>query len=137
MLGDLMEYEELLKRAKKMIPNTNEEKGRFEVPKAMAIQIGKQTVIKNFAEICKTIRREPQLVAKYLFKELAVPGSISGNELSLLGKIYSNMISQRIDEYVKLYVLCSECKKPDTSLVKEGGIFVMKCEACGARKTLK
>ncbi len=132
-----MEYQELLTRAKKLIPKTNEEKGRFEVPKSVSIQVGKQTIIKNFIEVCKIIRREPQMLAKYLSKELAVPGSINNNELSLTGKVYNSMISQRIDEYVKIYVLCSECKKPDTSLSKDGNILIMKCEACGARKTLK
>ena len=38
------------------------------------------------SEIVKAIRRDPQHLAKYLFKELAVPGS-AGQELVLQGKI--------------------------------------------------
>jgi len=38
---------------------------------------------------------------------------------------------------MKLYVLCSECKKPDTILIKENRMTFVKCEACGARKRVE
>lgn len=131
-----MNYQELLKRAKQNLPMTQSE-SRFEVPAASIAALKRATVIKNFSDVAKAVRRDPKHLAKFMFKELAVPGAISGNELVLNGKVSSSIINQRLQEYIKEYVICKECKKPDTTLVISEGIAMMKCEACGARKTSK
>ena len=72
-----------------------------------------------------------------MFKELAVPGEIRGNELYLQGKFPSSLVGKKIDEYVKEFVLCHECSKPDTIVQKAERIEILKCEACGARRPLR
>jgi len=131
-----MEYEDMLKRAKKNLPEMKTG-GRFELPRANVINIKRQTFVKNFADVAKTLRREPNHLAKFLFKELAIPGSIRGSELVLQGKVPSSIVNQRIKDYAEEYVICKECGKPDTSMTKEGGITTVRCEACGARRTFK
>ncbi|MBI3190534.1 translation initiation factor IF-2 subunit beta [archaeon] len=131
-----MDYKELLKRAKKNMPQT-EDRGRLEIPAAVVSSTKRQTTIKNFSSIVKTIRREPSHLAKFLFKELATPGTVSGDELLLQSKISSSIISQRINDYINEFVMCKECGKPDTTLVKKDYFVVIKCEACGAQRTLK
>ena len=127
-----MEYEELLKKAMQNLPAKSE--SRFEIPVA-SVHIGKkQTLIMNFSEIVKTLRRESSGVAKYLFKELATRGALHGNELVLQSKISSSLINQRIKEYVKDFVICKECGKPDTIIQKIDGYVFIKCEACGAKR---
>ena len=42
------------------------------------------------------------------------------------------MINQKIEKYVKNYVICPVCGKPDTKLIKVDRVLVMKCMACGA-----
>ena len=32
------------------------------------------------------------------------------------------------------YVICSECKRPDTHLAKDGRLTLLICEACGAQR---
>jgi translation initiation factor 2 subunit 2 len=130
-----MDYKEMLKRARENMPEAKIEE-RFEVPVA-DVMTAKMTTIKNFSEICKSLRREPKHIAKFLFKELAVPGSINGSELVLQGKIPYGVVNQRIVEYVKEFVFCHECGKPDTNLTKDGRMMTMKCEACGARRTVR
>src|SRR3989338_5885094 len=99
-----MEYEEMLKKAVKNLPVRTET--RFEIP-AASVQTGKrQTVLRNFAKIDKTIRRTPQELAKYLFKELAVPGEVRGAELVLQAEVSSSLVNQRIKEYVRDFVIC-------------------------------
>jgi len=130
-----MEYEEMLKKAVKNLPARTET--RFEIPTA-SVQTGKrQTVLRNFAEIVKTIRRTPQELAKYLFKELAVPGEVRGAELVLQAKVPPSLVNQRIKEYVRDFVICKECGKPDTSLQKLDSYTFIKCEACGAKRPVK
>lgn len=130
------DYQKLLEKAKKALPETNEEASRFEIPVSDVVT-GRQTVIKNFSEIAKALRRDENHLAKFLFKELAVPGSIRGGELLLQGKINSGMITQRIKEYAAEFVICNECGKPDTDMNKSGRLFFLKCQACGARRSLR
>jgi len=128
-------YIEMLKRARTNL--STEERRRFEMPVATTQQIGRQTIIKNFSDIAKTLRRDAKHIATYLFKELAMPGGFRRTELYLQGKISSNVINKRLEEYVKEFVLCRECSKPDTIVQKVERFEFMKCEACGAKRPLK
>ena len=130
------EYQELLKRARQNLPETNTG-FRLEMPSPMVENIKRITVVKNFGDIAKAARRDVKHMSRFMFKELAVPGSVKGNELVLQGKISYGIINQRVQEYLKEYVLCRECGKPDTNMIIEVGIATIKCEACGARKTFK
>jgi translation initiation factor 2 subunit 2 len=131
----IMEYSEMLKRARKNLPEVSREE-RFEIPRA-EVMPGKHTVIRNFSEIAKKFRREPRHIAKFLFRGLAVPGNLTSSELILQGNIQPHIINQRILEYVKEFVLCNECGKPDTNMQKTDKILTLKCEACGARRSLR
>jgi translation initiation factor 2 subunit 2 len=42
-----------------------------------------------------------------------------------------------IRNYVEDYVICSECGRPDTRLVKDGRIPVLRCDACGGHRPVK
>ncbi len=129
------DYKKLLERARASLPPASKATERFETPTA-EIKIGRQTAIKNFSDIAKILRRDAGHIAKFMFKELAIPGSIRNGELVFQGKVYANLINQRIAEYVERFVLCHECKKPDTTL-EENKITTIKCEACGAKRTTK
>jgi translation initiation factor 2 subunit 2 len=115
-----MDYKEMLKKARSNLPQyTGAE--RFEVPKPQVHQSGKLTYIRNFSDMARTLRREPKQIAKYLFKSLAVPGMVKGSELILQGKVGYSMLEQRIQDYVKEFVLCHECGKPDTNISEDSG----------------
>jgi len=107
------------------------------MPVAYVTIIKRQTIIKNFSEIAKTLRRDAKHISKFLFRELAIPGVIKGDELVLQGKASTTAINQRLQEYTKEYVICKECGKPDTIMSREDNITAIKCEACGAKKTFK
>ena len=49
------------------------------------------------------------------------------------GKFPPELITKKIDLYIKTYVLCPECKKPDSKIIREGVHSFLKCEACGAK----
>jgi len=132
-----MEYEELLKRAMEKLPKNVEKKDRFEVPKVFCEVSGNKTVLKNFGEILAVLRREPSHLAKYLSKELATSGSVQGSTLIFQGKASREILQKKLDDYVKEFVYCKECGKPDTKLVKEDRIYFLVCEACGARHPVR
>ncbi len=129
------DYKALLQRARNSLPAEKSSGERFEIPLA-SVQTGKQTIVRNFSELAKTLRRSEKHLAKFLFKELAVPGSMRNGELVFQGKVYASLINQRIAEYVKQYIICNECGKPDTTM-QENKITTIKCEACGAKRTMK
>ena len=133
----MQNYEELLKRAMEKMPKKKEGGERFEVPKVESIIQGHQTIIRNLAQIAEALRREQKHILKYLSKALAAPINIDGTRAIIQGKIPNRTIQTKLESYVKEYVLCKECSRPDTKLEKEGRIWFLKCEACGARGAVK
>lgn len=131
------EYEQLLKKAIEKIPKKLISRERFKIPIADIEFQGPKTIIKNFNEISSILRREPNQIAKFLFKQLATPGSIQGNSLVLQAKLSREILQKKIEEYVKNFVYCKVCEAPDTKLIKEGRIYFIVCEACGARSPVK
>ncbi len=127
-------YEELLKRARSALPEKTRAFERFEPP-VPEIQVqGAKTILRNFEVICTKLRREPALLSKYLSKELAVPATIDGGKLILHGKVYERSLNEKMANFISSYVVCKECKRPDTKLVDGAhGIRTLVCEACGAR----
>ncbi|MFH1420843.1 MAG: translation initiation factor IF-2 subunit beta [Candidatus Aenigmatarchaeota archaeon] len=132
-----MNYNEMLKKARESLPKKVDNAVRFEPKQPLIETHGKTTIVKNFSEIAKHIRREPKDIAKYLFKELGVPGAITGETLVLNGSIGREIIAKRLDSFIKEYVCCHECGKVDTQIEHEGRIVMIKCEACGAKKTME
>ena len=132
-----MEYEKLLDKAYKELPEVKVDNSRFEIPKAQGHIQGSKTIINNFIKIAQILRREPNHLQKYLLRELATPGNMDGPRLILNRKISSVLINKKIEQYSKDFVLCKECGKPDTILKKEDRFTYVRCQACGAKYNVK
>ena len=132
-----MEYEAMLERAFKELPEKNKESERFEIPKIKGHLEGNKTILTNFFQICALFRREPSQLLKYLQRELATPAQFDGQRLVLGRKISSSLINDKIDAYAKDFVLCKECGKPDSQLGKEGKVLTFKCLACSAKYPIR
>ncbi|MDP2628670.1 MAG: translation initiation factor IF-2 subunit beta [Nanoarchaeota archaeon] len=134
-----MEYEKLLDEAYKEIKQPENVKGsqRFEIPKIEGHIEGKKTILTNFFQIVSHIRRNPEHFQKFMLKELAASGQREGDRLVLNIKVPSGKINQKIEEYVKEFVLCKECGKPDTELIKENRLTFIHCLACGAKHSVR
>jgi|TARA_B100002003_G_C13649881_1_gene330731 translation initiation factor 2 subunit 2 len=132
-----MDYEKLLKKAKKELPEEVSKSDRFDIPKVRGHIQGNKTVISNFSAIVSIIGREQEHILKYILKTLATPGEFKGNLLLLGRKIPASNINEKINQYVKEFVLCKECGKGDTKITKEGRFTFIKCTACGAKHSIK
>ena len=132
-----MNYEELLNKAYEKLPKIEKYSDRFEIPAVETAIQGNQTIIKNFSQVCETLRRDPKHLLKFLTKELATPANFDGSRAILQTKIPQNLIQKKLETYIKEYVLCKECNRPDTKLTKEDRITFLKCEACGAKTSAK
>ena len=105
---------------------------RFKIPEVISETSGNKTLIKNFGEILTVLRRDASHLSKYLFKELATPGSIQGGVLILQTKTSKEILQKKIEDYLREFVYCKVCGEPDTNIVKEKRIVFIKCDACGA-----
>ncbi len=130
------DYEKLLNEAYKKIKPI-ESKDRFEILKIEGHFEGKKTILTNFFHIASHIRRNPEHFQKFMLKELAASGQKEGDRLVLNMKISSEKINQKIEQYVKEFVLCRECGKPDTELTKEDRFSFVHCLACGAKHSIR
>lgn len=132
-----IDYEKMLDKAYIELPETKIETARFEVPKVMGHIQGNNTIITNIHQIADTLGRRVDHLMKFLLKELATPADLKKNGVIIRRKISAGLINEKIVEYAEAYVLCKECRKPDTKLTKEGNFMFIKCMACGARYSVK
>jgi len=129
-------YENLLEEAyQKVKPIKASE--RFEIPKIEGHIEGTKTILTNLQQIASHIRRDINHLLKYLLRELATSGKIEGNRVILQRKIPSVKINEKIQQYVEEFVLCRECKKPDTELIKKERFMFVHCLACGAKHSVR
>ena len=132
-----MEYEELLNEAYEKVKPIEHTGGRFEIPKIEGHLEGNKTILNNLPQIASYLRRDQNHLLKFLLKEMATSGSIKNNRVILQRKISSQKINEKLSDYVKEFVLCSQCGKPDTELKKQDRIPFMHCLACGAKQSIR
>jgi translation initiation factor 2 subunit 2 len=132
-----MNYDELLNSAYEKIKPLKNSGERFETPKVQGHSEGTKTIITNLSQIASYIRRDQEHLLKFLLKELATSGKIKGNQVVLQRRIPSLKINEKIEQYINEFVLCRECKKPDTEIIKDKGFAFINCLACGAKHSVR
>ncbi len=126
-------YNQLLEEAYEKIKPIEQSKERFEIPKIEGHLEGTKTILTNIPLIVSYIRRNQDHFVKFLLKELATAGAMKNNSLVLQRKITSQKINEKIQDYSKEFVICKECTKPDTEIIREKGFSFIHCLACGAK----
>jgi translation initiation factor 2 subunit 2 len=133
----MTDYDKLLDRAIEQLPPEVFETKRFNVPRAYSVIQGNRTFIQNFREIADAMNRDPQHLLKFLLRELGTAGNLEGGRAIMQGKFTHFLINERLEDYVQKFVMCHECNRPDTKIIREDRIFILKCSACGAKAPLK
>lgn len=132
-----LDYEEMLKRGLERIPESLTKFDRFEIPKVRGHLQGNKTIVSNFKQIVSVINRPEEHVLKYILKELAAPGEMNGQLFIIGTKISAGRVNDKIRQYAHDFVICRDCGKPDTTIVKEGNLNFLKCQACGAKHPIR
>ena len=131
------DYEKLLKRIENNISQQTDSVSRFELPMVDVTWEGKKTILRNFIEFPKALRRDPTIIMQYLSKEFAVPAERVGDKVIFVGKRDPDDFKRLFEIYLKDYIECPTCTSPDTKVKKEHRISFLICEACGAKSTIK
>lgn len=132
-----MDYDKLLDSAFDSLPEDSASGERFEIPKVRGHIQGNKTVVTNFHQISQLLRRPIEHMLKFILKELATPGELAKNGVILGTKIPASRINEKLEKYVEEFVLCKECGKPDTKLLREGKFVFKKCLACGSKQSAR
>lgn len=128
----------MLERLYASLPEKTKKHERFEMPVAESFQQGNKTIVRNFSSILKAINRDSRHAIKFIAKDTATNAVIDDSgRLVLNGKFSSMQINDLIKNYITQFILCPECKRPDTKVVEKQGVRMLKCEACGAISAVK
>ena len=123
----------MLNEAREKLPQTVKNTARFEIPNVRGQIEGNKTIISNFFQIAEVLGRKPQHLLKYVQKELATPGVIKKQAVIFGSKIPASKVNEKIKTYADEFVFCKECNGPDTKMVKEGDVYYINCQVCGAK----
>ena len=133
-----LDYENLLERAREGLEDVMQNAERFSPPAPEILHEGsKKTIIRNFSEIVDALRRDENHLYKFLLQELGTAGSIDKRRLVLQGRVPEKKIKERIKSYIKTFIVCQECNRPDTSFLRTGRTLNLHCEACGAKRPIR
>ena len=132
-------YDELLTKARSTLDKTAHKStgARLEIPEPQVIWVGNKTILRNYSEYPKLMRREPDRLLMYLAKELATAASLDADRAIFIGRKDKTSFVQLFQRYMIDNVTCPVCGSPDTHIVTESRLHFRVCEACGARSSAR
>ena len=116
---------------------------RYKMPKVQ-IKVegngkGAKTVVVNTTEIAKALDRPPMYLTKYLGYTLCVQvNHDTRTDRHIVSGVHtSNKIQGLFYGFIQKYVLCPECKNPETDLSEKKNSITITCRACGNRGAVR
>lgn len=133
-----LSYHDLLHRLRVKMGTPAKSTGiRLELPEPQVLWVGNKTILRNFAEYPRLLRRDANKILMFLAKELATAASIDGERAIFIGRKDKQSFTVLLNRYMRDYVLCPVCGSPDTKVEKVKRLQFLLCEACGAKSSLK
>lgn len=119
------------------IPDIKVAGSRFVIPEPKLFYEGRTSVLENFEAIADYVNRDRNHLMTYILRELGTAGKIEGLRAVFQGRFLREGVGAIIKSYVEEFVICSECGRPDTHLIKSERVLMLKCDACGAHRPVK
>lgn len=130
-------YLTLLDRALSIAPKTREKGERFTLPEVSSSIVGSRTIIDNFREISDRLNRDPKHLLRFFARELATAALISDPRAIFQGRFGHTTLKNLVERYVRDFVICPVCGRPDTTIEKRKRLSFLLCEACGATSSVR
>jgi translation initiation factor 5 len=98
---------------------------------------GIKTVIVNLSNVAQQLARPPNYVIKYFGFELGAQTNIDPKDDRWIinGAHEASKLQDYLDGFISKFVLCKECKNPETVVSVKDGDILMDCKACGKIST--
>ena len=137
-LALIKNYDYLLERLYSKLPARLEAKA-YDIPELEIEYIGDHTEIRNFAQVCDRLRRDPHIVMRYFLKNLGMPGALTerGTLVIYNKKVKKETLKEFYRRFLNTYVKCQTCGSIDTELHRKGKVWYIRCLACGATYTIQ
>jgi len=96
---------------------------------------GIKTVIVNLSNVADQLARPPSYVIKYFGFELGAQTNIDPKDDRWIinGAHEASKLQDYLDGFINRFVLCKDCKNPETVVIIKDGDIVLDCKACGQR----
>ena len=131
-------YLKILEEVMSKVPQTIGKVGdRLVVLNPEILHESRRTIIMNFKDMAEKLNRDPQHLARFIFKESGKPGSLEGERLIIQGRLMNEEFRRLIELYVKEFVKCPICGGLDTRIVSEKRLRFLVCEICGAKSSVR
>ena len=96
---------------------------------------GIKTVIVNLSNVADQLARPPSYVIKYFGFELGAQTNIDPKDDRWIinGAHEATKLQDYLDGFINKFVLCKDCKNPETVINLKDGNILLDCKACGQR----
>ena len=94
---------------------------------------GTKTLITNGTVIARSLKRPIDLFTKYCGYELGSATSVKNGLCTINGWLQQAQLQELMDKFMEAYVLCKECRNPETDVVIKKRLVYLGCKACGYR----
>lgn len=100
---------------------------------------GIKTVIDNCVDVARALQRPAEYVCKHFGFELGAQCQMNAKTERYIvnGSHEASTLQDKLDTFIKSWVLCPSCENPETSIKVRDGIINTTCKACGYRGELK
>lgn len=90
------------------------------------------TILDNFDNFCNELMFDKKILIKIIGKELSCKSGIDkNNKYYLQGQYSTAQIKNVVYTFIKNYLLCVSCDKPEINLKYKNDKIKQKCRACG------
>ncbi|KAG8627440.1 hypothetical protein KVT40_004923 [Elsinoe batatas] len=96
---------------------------------------GIKTVVVNLSNVAQQLARPPSYVIKYFGFELGAQTNIDPKDDRWIinGAHDASKLQDYLDGFISKFVLCKDCKNPETVVNIKDGHIILDCKACGQR----
>ena len=115
---------------------------RYKMPRMMAKVEGRgngiKTLLVNVNDVGLSLNREPAEVTKFFGCELGAQTIFSAetDRAIVNGAHTAQDLQVHLSRYIENFVLCTNCRLPETHYKIKSGIISQKCLACGHKETV-
>lgn len=96
---------------------------------------GIKTVVANLPSVAQSLARPPAYIIKYFGFELGAQTNTNPKDDRWIinGAHQADKLQESLDGFINKFVLCKDCKNPETEFVIKDGRILLDCKACGQR----
>ena len=112
---------------------------RYKMPRMTAKVEGRgngiKTVLTNVFEVGLSLNRDPSEITKFFGCEMGTQSTFSADtERAVVNGSHNPQdLQNKLSIYIENYVLCKQCRLPETVYKIKGGVITQRCMACGSK----